>query len=80
LLPAGCTVFHNSCGTAPGCGFEADGKIVVMLPGPPKECKAMFALSAIPYLKRLSDEQIVSHSLHIFGLARARSTISSPKR
>ena len=71
LLPAGCTVFHNTCGTAPGCGFEKDGKIVVMLPGPPKECNAMFALSAIPYLKRLSDEQIVSHALNIFGLGES---------
>ena len=71
LLPEGCTVFHNTCGTAPGCGFEKDGKIVVMLPGPPKECNAMFALSAIPYLRRLSEEQIVSHSLRIFGMGES---------
>ena len=47
MLPEGCTVFHNNCGTAPGCGFEKDGKIVVMIPGPPKECNAMFRESAI---------------------------------
>ncbi|MBQ1344839.1 MAG: competence/damage-inducible protein A, partial [Kiritimatiellae bacterium] len=34
-LPRGCTVFHNDWGTAPGCAFEADGKTVLMLPGPP---------------------------------------------
>ncbi|MBO5497516.1 MAG: competence/damage-inducible protein A, partial [Oscillospiraceae bacterium] len=71
LLPEGCTVFHNTCGTAPGCGFEKDGKIVVMIPGPPKECRAMFETSAIPYLRRLSDEQIVSHSLRIFGIGES---------
>ena len=48
LLPEGCTVFHNTCGTAPGCAFEKDGKTVVMIPGPPKECHAMFAESALP--------------------------------
>ena len=68
MLPEGCTVFHNNCGTAPGCGFEKDGKIVVMIPGPPKECNAMFRESALPYLRKLSEELIVSHSVRIFGL------------
>ncbi len=71
LLPEGCTVFHNTCGTAPGCGFEKDGKVVVMVPGPPKECHTMFEVSAIPFLRRLSDEQIVSHSLRIFGIGES---------
>ncbi|MBR0040846.1 MAG: competence/damage-inducible protein A [Oscillospiraceae bacterium] len=71
LLPEGCTVFHNSCGTAPGCAFEKDGKTVVMLPGPPKECQAMFVRSAIPYLQKLSGGQIVSHSLRIFGIGES---------
>ncbi len=70
-LPEGCTVFRNTCGTAPGCGFEKDGKIVVMLPGPPKECRTMFALSAVPYLRRLSEETIVSHSVHMFGIGES---------
>lgn len=71
LLPEGCTVFHNSCGTAPGCAFEKDGKTVVMLPGPPKECREMFVRSAIPYLRKLSGGQIVSHSLRIFGIGES---------
>ena len=71
MLPEGCTVFHNEWGTAPGCAFEKDGKIVLMLPGPPKECNAMFRACAIPYLKKLSDERIVSHSLRIFGLGES---------
>ena len=71
MLPDGCTVFHNNCGTAPGCGFEKDGKIVVMIPGPPKECNAMFRASALPYLRKLSEELIVSHSVRIFGLGES---------
>lgn len=66
-LPAGCTVFHNDWGTAPGCAFESKGVRVIMLPGPPRECNAMFKACAMPYLRALSDEVIVSHSLHIFG-------------
>ena len=71
MLPEGCTVFHNNWGTAPGCGFEKDGKIVVMIPGPPNECNSMFRECAVPYLKKLSDEQIVSHSVRIFGLGES---------
>lgn len=71
MLPEGCTVFHNNCGTAPGCGFEKDGKIIVMIPGPPKECNAMFRESALPYLRKLSEELIVSHSVRIFGLGES---------
>jgi nicotinamide-nucleotide amidase len=70
-LPEGCTVFHNDWGTAPGCAFEAQGKIVVMLPGPPGECVPMFRACAIPYLQKLSDELIVSHSLRIFGMGES---------
>ena len=71
MLPEGCTVFHNTCGTAPGCAFVKDGKIVVMLPGPPKECYTMFMRSALPYLRQLSDELIVSHSINIFGIGES---------
>ncbi|MBR5343509.1 MAG: competence/damage-inducible protein A [Oscillospiraceae bacterium] len=70
-LPAGCTVFHNDWGTAPGCAFEAQGKIVIMMPGPPCECVPMFRKYAIPYLRKLSDETIVSHSLRIFGIGES---------
>lgn len=71
LIPEGATVFHNNCGTAPGCAFQKDGKTVVMLPGPPKECRAMFAESAVPYLRALSGGEIVSHSLRIFGIGES---------
>ena len=71
LLPEGCTVFHNDWGTAPGCAFEKDGTVVLMLPGPPNECVPMFRACAIPYLKKLSEEQIVSHSVRIFGLGES---------
>lgn len=71
MMPEGCTVFHNNCGTAPGCAFEKDGTLVIMLPGPPKECNAMFAESALPYLKKYSGGQIVSHSVRIFGIGES---------
>ena len=70
-LPEGCTIFSNDWGTAPGCAFEADGVRVLMLPGPPGECAAMFTHRAVPYLKSLSDGAIVSRTLRIFGMGES---------
>ena len=70
-LPEGCTVLPNSRGTAPGCAFEADGVHVVMLPGPPGECRAMLEEQAIPYLRRLADGVIRSRTLKIFGMGES---------
>ncbi|MCL2842216.1 MAG: competence/damage-inducible protein A [Oscillospiraceae bacterium] len=66
-FPAGAEILQNDCGTAPGCVFVAEGKHVIMLPGPPRECRAMFGRHVVPYLKRLSDAEILSHTIHIFG-------------
>ena len=70
-LPEGCIIFDNGVGTAPGCAFEADGKHVLMMPGPPRECRAMLKSCVEPYLRRLSESEIHSHSIHIFGLGES---------
>ncbi len=70
-LPEGCTVFRNTCGTAPGCAFFADGIHIIMLPGPPHECVTMFKVSAAPYLRKFSDGRLYSHNIHIFGLGES---------
>lgn len=75
MLPQGCTVFHNLWGTAPGCAFEAEGKTVIMMPGPPEECVPMFKACALPYLQKLSGAHIVSHTVNIFGMGE--STVDS---
>jgi len=70
-LPEGCTIFDNGVGTAPGCAFEAEGKHVLMLPGPPRECRAMLKSCVVPYLQKLSESEIHSHNIHIFGLGES---------
>ena len=70
-LPEGCVPFQNDWGTAPGCGFEADGVRVIMLPGPPSECGPMFCARAIPFLSGLTDGVILNRSLRIFGMGES---------
>lgn len=43
-------VLHNPNGTAPGLWLEKDGKILVMLPGPPHELQPMFTDQVMPRL------------------------------
>lgn len=71
MLPEGCTVLPNDWGTAPGCAFYADGVHVIMLPGPPSECRPMFRYRAVPYLQSLSEGFILSHTLKLFGIGES---------
>ena len=70
-LPEGCTPFYNTCGTAPGCAFRAQGKHVLILPGPPSECLPMMRKDGLKYLASLSEGEIFSHNIHIFGLGES---------
>ena len=70
-LPEGCTRFVNDWGTAPGCAVEKDGLTVIMLPGPPKECRKMMEYRVLPYLAGKSGGTIVSHNYKIFGMGEA---------
>ena len=71
MLPVNCTIFDNPVGTAPGCAFEEGGVHVLMLPGPPFECRYMFENRAVPYLEKLTDGVIVSHEIRIFGMGES---------
>lgn len=71
MLPVDCTIFDNPVGTAPGCAFVEDGVHVLMLPGPPFECRYMFEHRAAPYLEKLTDGVIVSHEIKVFGMGES---------
>ena len=70
-FPEGSLILPNTVGTAPGCAFEAEGKFVLMMPGPPRECRAMLETAVVPYLKKLQSAEIHSHNIHIFGVGES---------
>ena len=70
-FPADCVIFDNPVGTAPGCAFEAEGTHVLMLPGPPFEMLTMLRDYAVPYLRSLSREVILSHDIMTFGMGES---------
>ncbi|MDU4891505.1 MAG: competence/damage-inducible protein A [Clostridium sp.] len=70
-FPEEAIVLKNNNGTAPGCILEEAGKVLVMLPGPPREMKAMFEESVIPYLRKYSKEILVSKILRVIGVGES---------
>lgn len=70
-LPEGCFVVRNNNGTAPGCIIEKDGKIVVLLPGPPRELKPMFDETVVPYLAAKTKDRLISKFIKIAGLGES---------
>ncbi len=52
-FPEGSNVIPNPCGTAPGAIIERNGRIVIILPGPPWELEAMYEGYVGQYLASL---------------------------
>jgi nicotinamide-nucleotide amidase len=67
-IPEGAVILPNPNGTAPGCIIENNGKVLVLLPGPPREMKPMFEDYVVPYLGKYQDGILVSKVLRICGI------------
>lgn len=77
-VPEGSIVMYNQNGTAPGIIIEEDGKILIMLPGPPKEMVPMFDEQVKPFLKSKQEYTLVSRVLRVSELGE--STMESMVR
>ena len=72
MVPEGATVLPNDRGTAPGLWLESGGRIIILLPGPPHELKAMFAAQVEPRLARLSGGvRLVARELRVAGMGES---------
>ena len=74
MIPRRGRMFANPLGTAPGAAFETDDKVVIVLPGPPREFTEMVDSRVVPYLKeRVGEgaEVIRSRVLRIAGLGES---------
>lgn len=70
-IPEGARILENDNGTAPGVLIEKNGKIVIMLPGPPKELYPMFEDKVVPYLKTKVHSTIRSRMLRVIGVGES---------
>jgi competence/damage-inducible protein CinA-like protein len=58
-LVEGAEAIENPRGSAPGQWLEVDGRIVMMLPGPPGELKPMFTEKCVPRLMQHLPPQVI---------------------
>lgn len=72
LVPEGAVVFHNTNGTAPGLALEKNGKIAILLPGPPNELYPLMEDQVIPYFQKLQSEVIRSKMIKICGYGESK--------
>jgi nicotinamide-nucleotide amidase len=71
LIPSA-EALPNPVGTAPGWFVETDGKVIVSLPGVPREMKRMWAEQAAPRIgSRLSGRSYSSVTLKTIGLGES---------
>ncbi len=70
-VPEDGVVFENHNGTAPGFAIEKNGKLIITLPGPPREMKPMFEENVVPLLKKYSDKTLISHNIKMIGIGES---------
>jgi nicotinamide-nucleotide amidase len=68
MVPEGARVLDNPNGTAPGLMIEHGARVVVLLPGPPRELQPMFdALSRLHLASRTGTWKIFRETLFVAG-------------
>jgi nicotinamide-nucleotide amidase len=72
-VPSGAQVLPNRQGTAPGLALDHDGKLVLLLPGPPRELKPMFEEYVLPVLEKHfgGHTRFVCRTFKVVGLAES---------
>ena len=72
MVPEGAQALDNPRGTAPGLWIEDRGRMIALLPGPPREMKPMFLEHVEPRLaRRVSGVRVVHRELRITGLGES---------
>lgn len=68
-IPEGGSILRNEIGTAPGIYIEHKDKILILLPGPPKEMKLMFDKYTMPLIKQ--DNVIKIKTINTIGIGES---------
>ncbi|HEY8532130.1 MAG TPA: competence/damage-inducible protein A [Limnochorda sp.] len=71
LLPKGAEPIPNPVGTAPGIWVEKNGKILICVPGVPREMERMLEDTILPRLARLAPQPLYSRVLRFTGLGES---------
>lgn len=70
-FPEGSIIMDNEEGTAPGCIIEKNNKVIILLPGPPKELIPMFKKHVIKYFENNCATPLTSKFLRVVGIGES---------
>jgi nicotinamide-nucleotide amidase len=74
MVPAGARVIPNPNGTAPGLWIDLESRIVLLLPGPPRELKPMMSALVDGLLReRAGDRALVRRVIKITGRSESHT-------
>ncbi len=72
MVPEGAEPLDNPGGTAPGLWIEEKGRMIALLPGPPRELKPMFLEKIVPRLARcVSGVRLFHRDLRVAGMGES---------
>lgn len=71
MIIKGSDVLKNPNGTAPGIFIEGKEKLIVLMPGPPRETEPMFINELVPRLEKYDKSRTATASVHVFGIAES---------
>lgn len=70
-FPKDAIVLKNDNGTANACIIEKDSKIMILLPGPPREVQPLVEKEVIGYLKKYSNEVVVCSKIQVLNIGES---------
>ena len=68
LVPQGFEPIPNKAGIAPGLFYHADGKTILLLPGPPREVKAVLQKIEPKFKELFGQSLVVKKTIRTFGI------------
>src|ERR1700736_2902588 len=72
MVPEGAEILENKRGTAPGLWLEDAGRVIALLPGPPRELKPLFHEQVLPRLERRASAVRLHHrEIRVTGLGES---------
>ncbi len=72
MVPEGAEALENPRGSAPGLWIEDAGRMIALLPGPPRELKPMFVEKIVPKLeRRVSAVRLFHRELRVAGMGES---------
>jgi nicotinamide-nucleotide amidase len=70
-IPENAEILFNPCGTAPGLLIKEQGRMIIMLPGPPREMTRVFEDAVLPIITQDNNQLVVSRYYNLSDIGES---------